>query len=205
MALVLLGISFLGLILLFRLYYFHLNRKYGSRVVCIMYISILCFAFCIYVVSNMGSLFSDVLGVFMGSWVGWNSVLPPLPADSVPSASGVEVEQPAPIQPVDDTGEPYNKPNGYWYTRRIIEDYFKSDMDMNFDRTPSYSKYRRVFELVVGPNFKSQARLLEVLSDIADNPANNHTIERARRIMNSIYQQQIKDRHLDSYQFEEDG
>jgi hypothetical protein len=94
------------------------------------------------------------------------------------------VEQPAPIQPVDDTGEPYNKPNGYWYTRRIIEDYLKSDMDMNFDRTPSYSKYRRVFELVVGPNLKSQARLLEVLADIADNPANNHTIERARRIMN---------------------
>ncbi|VFQ90084.1 unnamed protein product [Cuscuta campestris] len=65
----------------------------------------------------------------------WNSVpsdLPPLPADSVPSvpsiASDVEVEQP--IQaPVDDTVEPYNKPHGYWAIRRIIMDYFQSDMD----------------------------------------------------------------------------
>ncbi len=78
-------------------------------------------------------------------------------------------------------------------------------MDMDFDRTPSYRKYGRVLELVVGPNLKSKARLLEVLADIAGNPANNHTIERARRIMNDIYQQEIKDRDLDSYQFEEDG
>jgi len=77
-------------------------------------------------------------------------------------------------------------------------------MDSNFDRPPSYSKYRRVFELVVGPNLKSKTRLVEVLADIANNPENNPTKERAHRIMNSIYQQKIKDRDLDSYQFEED-
>lgn len=136
------------------------------------------------------------------------SDLSPLPAGSVPSVpslpsvgSDFEVQQPAPIQPLDDTKEPYNQPNGYWYTRRILIDYLKADMDTNFDRTPSYSKYRRVFELVVGPNYKSQTRLVEVLADIANNPENNPTIERARRIMNSIYQLQIKDRDLDSYEF----
>lgn len=75
----------------------------------------------------------------------WNSFpsvpsdLPALPADSIPSvpslpsiASDVEVEQPAPIQPRDDTNDP-----SYRSARRIIIDYFKSNMDMDFDRTPS--------------------------------------------------------------------
>ncbi|OMP12464.1 hypothetical protein COLO4_02285 [Corchorus olitorius] len=74
-------------------------------------------------------------------------------------------------------------------------------MDTDFDRTPSHSKYRRVFELVVGSHFQSQTRLVEVLEDIAKNPAQNSTIEKARRIIDSIYQQKIKDRDLDSYEF----
>lgn len=159
------------------------------------------------------TLKSCMEGIFSGPreynspWESFPSVpsdLPPLPAGSVPSVpslpslgSSFEVEQPAPIQPLDDTNEPYNQPNGYWYTRRILIDYLKADMDTNFDRTPSYSKYRRVFELVVGP----KTRLVEVLADIANNPEKNSTIERARRIMNSIYQQQIKDCDLDSYEF----
>lgn len=136
---------------------------------------------------------------------------PPLPAGSVPSVpslpsigSDYEVEQPAPIQaPVDDTMEADNKPHGYWAIRRIIMDYLKSDMDTLFDRPPSYSKYRRVFELVVGPNWKSKARLVEVLADIANNPANNPVKERSRQIMNDIFERQIKERDLDSYEFEE--
>lgn len=39
----LLGILFGGLILLFRLYYFELSRRYDSRVVRFLYISLLCF------------------------------------------------------------------------------------------------------------------------------------------------------------------
>ena len=71
--LVLFGILFFSLILLFRQYYFHLNRKYGSRVVCIIYISLICFTslFCycirIYLLSHIGFFFSDVLTVLMGT------------------------------------------------------------------------------------------------------------------------------------------
>lgn len=75
----------------------------------------------------------------------------PLPAGSVPSIPSlpsvdgdVEIEQPA--NPVDDTTEPYNQPNGYWFTHRIIMDYFKATLDTAFDRRPSYNKYRRVFD-----------------------------------------------------------
>jgi len=125
------------------------------------------------------------------------------PVEPAPVPANVPAHVPAPIQPVDDTGEPYNQQNSYWYTRRIIEDYLKADMDTNFPRKPSDSKYRRVFELVVGPNYKSKTKLVEVLADIANNPQNNGTIERARKIMDSIYQQRIKDRDLDDYQFEE--
>ena len=105
---------------------------------------------------------------------------------------------------MDDSIEPFNQPYGYWETRKTIVEYLKADLDTDFDRPPSYRKYRRVFELVVGPNFKSKTRLLDVLADIASNPTNNATKEMARRVMNSIYINQIKDCDLDSYQFEED-
>ena len=64
--LVLLGIVILGLIFLF--HYFH--RRYGSRLLCIMllfFTSLFCYSIRIYVVSDIGFLFSDVLTVFMGT------------------------------------------------------------------------------------------------------------------------------------------
>lgn len=112
------------------------------------------------------------------------------------------VEQP-PV-PVDDSSDPFNQRYGYWQTKKLIVDYFKANLDTTFDRPPSYRKYQRVFELVIGPAFKSKRRLLEVLADIGNNPTNNTTKEMARRVMNSIYINQIKDRDLDNYQFEED-
>lgn len=41
-------------------------------------------------------------------------------------------------------------------------------MDTDFDRTPFYNKYRRVFELVVGPQDKIKTRIL--MTDITNNP-----------------------------------
>ncbi|CAJ1969389.1 unnamed protein product [Sphenostylis stenocarpa] len=64
--LVLLSFIIFSLILLFRKSYFHLNRKYGSRVVYVIYLSLLCFTalFCncirLYLISNMYIFFSTV-------------------------------------------------------------------------------------------------------------------------------------------------
>jgi len=71
--LVLFGLLLLGLIFMFRLYSCRLKKKYGSRVVYVLYISLLCFTSLfgygirIYVVSNIGLFLSDVVTVFMGT------------------------------------------------------------------------------------------------------------------------------------------
>ena len=108
-----------------------------------------------------------------------------------------------PVLP-DDTNEHPTTPYGYWFFYRILRDYIKADMDGSFDRTPSNDKYRRVLELVAGPNYKSKARLVELLSEIAGNPAENPIKQRARDIMNDIYQRQIRDADLDRYEFHEE-
>lgn len=140
------------------------------------------------------------------------SNLTPLPAGSLPSVpslpdvgSDLEVEQPVPLHPldVDDTTEPFNQPHGYWFLKRLILDYLRATLDTNFDRPPSIKKYRRVFELVIGPTFRSKTRLIEVFATITNNPANNPIKDRASMIMNAIYEQEVKDRDLENWNFED--
>lgn len=76
---------------------------------------------------------------------------------------------------------------GYWSLRRVIIDYLRGHLDRSFDRAPSLKKYDRVFELVVGPDFRSKVRLSQVLADIAANPIENSTLNRAKQIMQKIY------------------
>lgn len=150
------------------------------------------------------------------------SSLTPIPSDpsvpSVPSLPSLEennlfgreqsVEQPAPPQPPalpDDTKEPHNQIHGYWFAHRILIDYLKADMDTSFDRTPSYRKYQRVLELLAGQHYKSKARLVELLGDIAKNPAENPTRERARQMMDDIFQKEVKDQDLYHYQFNDNA
>ena len=71
--LVLFAILILSLSFLFRLYSLSLYRRYGLSLVFLLYVSLFCvaslFCYCIriYVVSNIGFLFSYVLTVFMGT------------------------------------------------------------------------------------------------------------------------------------------
>lgn len=66
-------LAFSSLNYIFRLYSTKITQMCGSRVVCIMYISLLCLAslFCysirIYIYSNIGFVFSDLLTVFIGT------------------------------------------------------------------------------------------------------------------------------------------
>nr|YP_010833524.1 hypothetical protein QLP06_mgp089 [Jatropha curcas]WFG81150.1 hypothetical protein [Jatropha curcas] len=70
--LVIFSILLLFLNFLFRLYYFHLNRMYGPRVVFLIHISLFFVASLFYytirifLYANIGFLFADVLTVFMG-------------------------------------------------------------------------------------------------------------------------------------------
>lgn len=67
----LLGILFFGLILMFRIFYLNLKKRYGSLVVSFIYISLLSFTslFChctrVYVVSNIYDIFTAFLGTFI--------------------------------------------------------------------------------------------------------------------------------------------
>lgn len=123
---------------------------------------------------------------------------------NVNPAPGRNDAGPANVVP-DDTNEPHNLPNGYWSLRRILIDSLKADMDTSFDRTPSYRKYQRVLELLAGPHYTSKARIVELLQDIANNPVENPTRERARQIIHDIYEKRVKDKDLHHYEFNDNA
>jgi len=130
----------------------------------------------------------------------------------------VEVEQPAPLPPIepvpaplppiyiDNSGESPSLIGGYWTLRCIVQKYFDNLIKKGVEspRKPSSRKLQRIFELTVGPHYNSTARLLEVIKDMAQDPDNNQTILRARRILASILQQKVKDQDLHNFQFHED-
>lgn len=68
------GIFWLGFLFLFRVSYSDLRKRYGFRIVCFLYISLLFFTFLfcyylrIYLFSKTGFLFSSVLTVFLGTF-----------------------------------------------------------------------------------------------------------------------------------------
>lgn len=62
-----------------------------------------------------------------------------------------------------------------------------------------------MLEQLAGQHYTSKARLVELLGDIANNPADNPTRERARQIMNDLFQRRVKDQDLDHYEFNDNA
>jgi len=90
----LIGIFLLGFLFLFRFHSFYLQKRYGSRVVCFMSISLmfLTFLFCYSVRVYVGCFLSDVLTVVIGTCA-VGEVNPQQQGTGVPS------NQPLPVEP----------------------------------------------------------------------------------------------------------
>uniref|UniRef100_A0A1D1YU70 Valine--tRNA ligase n=1 Tax=Anthurium amnicola TaxID=1678845 RepID=A0A1D1YU70_9ARAE len=109
--------------------------------------------------------------------------------------------QAAAAQPQDaPTNEPHNTKD-YWLAYTVLLEYLEKGGD--FDRRPSRAKFRRVLELVAGQNQNNTGGLLRLLEQIGHNPTDNPTRDRARLIMNDIYERGVKDRDLARYSFPE--
>lgn len=70
---------------------------------------------------------------------------------------------------------------------------------------PSYSKARRVFELIAKERYRSKTGLLSILQVIAESPDSYDVKRQAELIFADIRKKGIRDSDLDRYQFEEDG